>query len=286
MRAKKHFIIKIKKMNLSYRLFLTLCSIILFIGCNKKDTKTKNKLLPNNEASIIDEAKMKIKKTIDIDLLSSKDLSIMSNHIATFDFDYDNLLDALVFLGYKNTQDNSFLKSKVLFLRNNGKELIPIDSLIYLDKHIVPSQSKTFYSNRGDGIIVEKYIPDSYGRLKESFDSRGIVIYLENSLSLDYITTNDIKFTYSETDYRQYVSAKKGLLCRDQPGKKGKVIHKLNYGEEVNVIKRTNQELTIYDEDMNESITGDWVGIKLNTNNTYATEGYIFDGYLVDDNPY
>ncbi|GAA3511858.1 hypothetical protein GCM10022393_26960 [Aquimarina addita] len=272
-------------MNLPRKLFLTFSCIVFFIKCDKKETKIENKLLSNDEASIIREAEIKIKKTLDVDLLSSKGISIMSNHIVTFDFDYDNSLDALVFCGFKNTQDHSFHKSKVIFLRNNGKELIPTDSLIYSDKYIIPSQSKTFYSARGDGVIIEKYIPDAYGRIGEAFNSRGIVIYLENTLYLDYISTNDIDFSYSETDYIQYVSARKGLLCRDQPGKKGKVIHKLNYGEEVNVIKRTNQELTIYDEDKNESITGDWVAIKLNTLNTYAKEGYVFNGYLVDDNP-
>ena len=274
-------------MNLSYKLFFTFCSIIFFIKCGKKDTKIENKLLLNDEASIIREAKIKIEKTIDLDILYSKGISIMTNHIVTFDFDYDNSLDALVFLGFKNTKNNTFYKSKILFLRNNGKELIPTDSLIYSYKHIIPSQSKSFYSNRGDGIIIEKYIPDSFGRIGESFSSRGIVIYLQNNLQLDYITTNDVKFSYTERDNRKYVSARKGLLCRKQPSKNAEVIDKLKYGQEVNVIALTDKELTIYDEDMNENISGNWVGITLKTksNDAYTPYGYVFKGYLVDDNP-
>ena len=274
-------------MNLSYKLFFTFCSIIFFIKCGKKDTKIENKLLLNDEASIIREAKIKIEKTIDLDILYSKGISIMSNHIVTFDFDYDNSLDALVFLGFKNTKNNTFYKSKILFLRNNGKELIPTDSLIYSYKHIIPSQSKSFYSNRGDGIIIEKYIPDSFGRIGESFSSRGIVIYLQNNLQLDYITTNDVKFSYTERDNRKYVSARKGLLGRKQPSKNAEVIDKLKYGQEVNVIALTDKELTIYDEDMNENISGNWVGITLKTksNDAYTPYGYVFNGYLVDDNP-
>lgn len=270
---------------------LSLVLLFASFSCKKHISPQKNqisnekKILANDEASIISAAKIATKNTVDLDIISSKGVSIMSKHIVTFDYGHDNFLDALVFWGFKNNSDNSFYKSKILFLRNNGKELIATDSLTYTSKYIIPSQSKTFYSNRGDGIIIEKYSSDAYGKLSDTISSRGIVIYLRNSLSLDRISTNDIKFNFTRTNHWKYVSAKKGLYCRDQPGKKGKVIHTLNYGEAVNVIRRTNKELTIYNEDINEYITGDWVCIKLNTNSTYATEGYVFNGYLTDDNP-
>ena len=272
------------KVDIFYKLFLTLFFVVFFIKCDKKLIK-KNSVLSNDEASVVSEAEIKIQNTLDEKLLSLKGVSLLSKHIATFDMDYDNLLDAIVFLGFKNVQDNSFYQSKILFLKNNGKELIPIDSVTSSKKYIIPSQSKTFYSARGDGVIVEKFIPDSFGRLGSSFDSRGIIIYLENELYLDYISTNDVKFSYTLRDEIKYVSAENGLLCRDQPGKQGKVIHKLNYGEEVNVTGITDQELTIYDEDINESITDYWVIIQLETSNTYAKKGYVFNGYLVDENP-
>ncbi|QXP58988.1 SH3 domain-containing protein [Olleya sp. HaHaR_3_96] len=70
-----------------------------------------------------------------------------------------------------------------------------------------------------------------------------------------------------------YVTAESGLLCREVPN--GKIIYKFPYGTEVEIIDRTDIELTITDD--GKEITGDWVKVKAkNSNKT----GYVFDGFL------
>lgn len=73
-----------------------------------------------------------------------------------------------------------------------------------------------------------------------------------------------------------FVKAESGLLCRSIPN--GKVIHKFEYGMEIEILETTNQELTINDE--GKEITGNWVKVKItNSNKT----GYVFDGFLTPE---
>lgn len=95
------------------------------------------------------------------------------------------------------------------------------------------------------------------------------IIILISILLLNFDT-----FKENVGDYNGlYVIAKSGLLCRKEPN--GKVIHKLPYGTEVDIIDSTNIELTINDD--GKEIRGGWVKIKVkNSNKT----GYVFDGFL------
>lgn len=70
-----------------------------------------------------------------------------------------------------------------------------------------------------------------------------------------------------------FVTAQGGLLCRDAPG--GEVIHKFSYGEEVDIIEVTDEELTIIDE--GEEISGNWVEVYIPDSDV---SGYVFDGFL------
>lgn len=76
--------------------------------------------------------------------------------------------------------------------------------------------------------------------------------------------------------YTMYVTAESGLLCRDKPH--GNVIHKFAYGTEVEIVDRTNQELTITDN--GKEISGEWVKVRINNTNSF---GYVFDGYLTSN---
>lgn len=70
-----------------------------------------------------------------------------------------------------------------------------------------------------------------------------------------------------------FVIAQGGLLCRDAPG--GEVIHKFSYGEKIDVLNGTDEELTIIDE--GEEISGHWVEIYIPDSDL---QGYVFDGFL------
>ncbi|GAA4108832.1 hypothetical protein GCM10022393_05180 [Aquimarina addita] len=83
-----------------------------------------------------------------------------------------------------------------------------------------------------------------------------------------------------------YVVANSGLIVRDQPSLQGTNIAKLPYGYPINIIEKTNHQLTITDQD--KKIHGFWIKIKL----TYTgylipqeqTTGYIFDGFIEKKN--
>lgn len=91
-------------------------------------------------------------------------------------------------------------------------------------------------------------------------------------ISILFLSFNNFKEKV-EAFSGEYVIAKSGLLCRDKPN--GKVIHKFPYGTEVEIIDRTDIELTI--NDGGKKITGNWVEVRIeNSNKT----GYVFDGFL------
>ena len=91
-------------------------------------------------------------------------------------------------------------------------------------------------------------------------------------ISILCLSFNDFK-EKEEVFSGEYVTAKSGLLCREKPN--GKVIHKFSYGTEVEIIDRTDIELTINDD--GKTITGNWVEVRIeNSNKT----GYVFDGFL------
>lgn len=70
-----------------------------------------------------------------------------------------------------------------------------------------------------------------------------------------------------------YVTAKSGLLYRTEP--QGAVIDKFPYGSALEIIEFTGNKMEVEDE--GKTISGEWVGVRLDTRKVY-----VFDGFLGD----
>ena len=81
-----------------------------------------------------------------------------------------------------------------------------------------------------------------------------------------------------------FVNAENGLNLRKLPSSSSIIIKKLNNNDKVEVIEKTNVQLTVKDYDSNgnfiRNITDFWVRIKFNDINNQTFDGYVFQGYL------
>lgn len=75
-----------------------------------------------------------------------------------------------------------------------------------------------------------------------------------------------------------YVTAKSGLILREQPNLKADRISKLAYATQVFYLDASGIELSIVDE--GKLITGEWIKISTYTAEGNEISGYVFDGYL------
>lgn len=80
---------------------------------------------------------------------------------------------------------------------------------------------------------------------------------------------------------RMYVTAKNGLLVRDQPSLKANKINHLPNNTMIMILKKTGIQLAI--QDKGEEIEGEWVQVYGFGN--HHVEGYVFDGYLTSEKP-
>lgn len=79
-----------------------------------------------------------------------------------------------------------------------------------------------------------------------------------------------------------YVGAQSGLIVRDAASLKATRIAKLNYGDQVALIERTNEKITIVDHE--NKLSGRWYQVK-STGTSEVVTGYVFSGYLTYQNP-
>lgn len=75
-----------------------------------------------------------------------------------------------------------------------------------------------------------------------------------------------------------YVTAENGLIVRDSPSKTGERIGKIPFAEKVQIIEKTDIELSIRDE--GETLRGHWVKVEYLEDEFDIPIGYVFDGYL------
>ncbi|WP_158250475.1 SH3 domain-containing protein [Aquimarina sp. I32.4] len=80
-----------------------------------------------------------------------------------------------------------------------------------------------------------------------------------------------------------YVTAKNGLIVRDQPNIKGKRIGKFPYGNKITVLEVTNKTLIIKND--GKEVTGHWVKVSdiaspYSIENNNPDSYYVFDGFL------
>ena len=78
-----------------------------------------------------------------------------------------------------------------------------------------------------------------------------------------------------------YVTAKSGLILREQPDLKAQRITTLAYATQVFYLDATGIELSIVDE--GEQITGEWIRIATSAAEGKEIYGYVFDGYLTTE---
>jgi hypothetical protein len=86
---------------------------------------------------------------------------------------------------------------------------------------------------------------------------------------------------YSFGQEKYIVTAENGLLMREDPDSNGKKIAKLNFGAEVTIVEKTENNQTIADD--GKQIKGTWVKIEFKNFPMFVSNeefGYVFDGYL------
>ncbi len=80
-----------------------------------------------------------------------------------------------------------------------------------------------------------------------------------------------------------YVTAKKGLIVRDQPSLRGKHLGKFPYGNEITVLERTEKIISIISN--GEQLKGEWVkvspiGVPFSLKQNLQEEYYVFSAFL------
>ncbi len=88
-----------------------------------------------------------------------------------------------------------------------------------------------------------------------------------------FIITDKIELTNNS----YCVTAKKGLVVRDQPSLKGKKIDKFPYNSQIIVEKITDHRLELYDD--LQLVKGNWVKVENYSDNNWKI-GYVFDGFI------
>ena len=78
-----------------------------------------------------------------------------------------------------------------------------------------------------------------------------------------------------------FVAAPNGLNLRDQPTLGGKVISLVGFGTRVTIQHRTNQFVTVKDDE--EFVRGEWVKIHFWDKDKGNLRGFLFDGFLTED---
>jgi hypothetical protein len=80
-----------------------------------------------------------------------------------------------------------------------------------------------------------------------------------------------------------YVTSKEGLTQRAEPSINGESLGKLPYKTKVNVLNKTNFEITL--DNRGEQINGHWVQIEYIGEQLYDNSFFVFDGYLSNIEP-
>ncbi len=79
----------------------------------------------------------------------------------------------------------------------------------------------------------------------------------------------------------RYVTADNGLNLRVKPDKNASRVTKLDYGTKLRILEHTNEKLSIRDN--GEVISGEWVKVMTLDDEYTADFGYVFNGYLAED---
>ncbi|WP_108866817.1 hypothetical protein [Aquimarina aquimarini] len=261
--------------------------IIFLLNCKKQHEHFENEINTSlkNEKSSIREA---INKDLDKKMLpdsTSLKLLEMKRHIEVIDLDRDKLLDGVVFLSAFRKKNNSFMQTAIIHYDNNGKEMCLI-SAITSNSLVFPIQdnedSTVVYKK--NHINTKEIEPDNSGKLDSSKTRSGYIELNKGQLIYKKVTgwdhydrNNTLRI--SRVDHHKYVTAKNGLIYRDEPD--GKALGTFPFETMVHIIGKTGWKKTIYDTDFKGDIEGEWVQVNINE---YSDEtAFVFDGFLSEE---
>lgn len=256
----------------------------VLMSCDTKktestDKKTENSI--NKEEKIIAQIKKDIKENLLKVLLTSQDLYLKNQNVSVLDTNNDGLLDGVSFLGIFNAEDNSFIKTIIVYYINDGKKMVYKDA-VSSDSFVYPVKAISKGDTYDAYIECEEIIPNDFGVLNENEVQKSSLSVENDELSYGALVseqnydTNE-NYQVTEENLYKYVAAESGLIYRDGPD--GKVLGKLPYATEVHITGRTGMKKTIYDD--GKEIEGEWVAIIIDEDT--MDKAFVFDGFLKNE---
>lgn len=262
--------------------------ITFFLSCNENQHKPLDQEptipLKNDEISIKDAINKDLDKIMLPDSTYLKQFEI-KRHIEVIDLDRDELLDGVVFLSTFDKKNNDFTGMVLIYYDNTEKKMCLRDA-ITSTKLIFPIQEKEDATlvYKKSHIDTKEIKPDNSRKL-DSSKTRSGYIELNNGkfiyrkpTSTTYYEMHD-SYQVDKVNYYKYVTAKNGLIYREEPD--GKALGTFPFETMVHVTGKTGWKKTMYDRDYEGDVSGEWVIVSLNE---YSDEtAFVFNGYLSEE---